>query len=94
MTAAKKEPAKNQSVSIENRSKVIITGVTDTDKFNENCVVLYTCMGEMTVKGKGLHVNGLSVESGEMIIEGEINSVVYGDSQVKAPLGFFGKLTK
>lgn len=94
MATVKKEPARNQTVSIENRSKVIITGVTDTDKFNENCVLLYTCMGEMTVKGRNLHVNGLSVESGEMIIEGEISSVIYGDSQVKSPLSFFGHLTK
>lgn len=81
-------------ISIEDRSKIVITGVTDTDKFNENSVLLYTCMGELMIKGKDLHVSALSVETGEMVIEGEIFSAVYGDSQIKGPLSFFGKLTK
>ena len=90
----KNSPQKDHRVSIDNRKKLVITGVTDTDKFDESSVLLYTCMGEIIVKGRNLHVNGLSVESGEMLIEGEINAVIYGDSQVKAPLGFFGKLVK
>ena len=89
-----KQVRREHHVSIDNRKKLFITGVTDTDKFDENSVLLYSCMGEMIVKGKDLHVSGLSVESGEMTIEGEINAVIYGDSQVKGPLSLFGKLTK
>lgn len=91
---SEKQVRKDHRVSIDNRKKLVITGVTDTDKFDENSVLLYSCMGEIIVKGKDLHVSGLSVESGEMIVEGEINAVIYGDSQVKGPLGLFGKLTK
>ncbi len=90
----KKQAEKEQNITIENRKKLVITGVTDTDKFDENSVLLYTCRGELLVKGRDLHVNGLSVENGEMIIEGEINAVIYGDSHVKGPLSFFGRLTK
>ncbi|MBP0958198.1 MAG: YabP/YqfC family sporulation protein [Oscillospiraceae bacterium] len=79
---------------MENRSKVVITGVTDTDKFTENSVLLYTCMGELIIKGKGLRVTLLSVESGDMAVEGDIDSIIYGDSQVKSPLGFMGRLLK
>ena len=78
------------SLKLENRSRLTVTGVTDTDKFNENSVLLYTCMGELTVKGKDLRVGLLSVETGDM----EINAVIYGDSQVKGPLGFVGRLLK
>lgn len=81
-------------ISIDNRKKLIITGVTDTDKFDESSVLLYTCMGEIIVKGRNLHVSGLSVENGTMTIEGEIGAVIYGDSSVKGPLGFFGRLLK
>lgn len=82
---------KNHSIRIDDRSRMVITGVTDTDKFDENSVLLYTCMGEIRVRGKNLHVNGLSLENGEMLIEGEINSVVYGDS-ITGPLNLWGKL--
>lgn len=89
-----KQTERDHRISIDNRKKLIITGVTDTDKFDESSVLLYSCMGEIIVKGRDLHVSGLSVESGEMVVEGEINAVIYGDSQVKGPLGFLGKLTK
>ncbi len=85
---------KKQTVTIEQRKKLVITGVTDTDKFNEDSVLLYTCMGEMIVKGKNLHVNSLSTETGEMQIEGDIDAVIYGDSQVRGPLSFLGKVLK
>lgn len=94
MNSSKPEQTKQHSVYIENRGKITLTGVTDTDKFNENSVLLYTSMGEMTVKGRDLRVDMLSVETGDMVIEGNIDAVIYGDSQVKGPLGFFGKLTK
>lgn len=94
MEEKKKKPAQDHSIFAQNREKVTITGVTDTDKFTENTVLLYTCMGEVTVKGKNLRVTLLSVESGDMVIEGDIDAVIYGDSQVKAPLGFIGRLLK
>lgn len=94
MDTKQKKPAKEHRVNMENRSKVVITGVTDTDKFTESSVLLYTCMGELIIKGKGLRVTLLSVESGDMCVEGEIDSIIYGDSQVKSPLGFMGRLLK
>ncbi|MBQ5332993.1 MAG: YabP/YqfC family sporulation protein [Oscillospiraceae bacterium] len=94
MEAQKKNPPKEHSVRLENRSKVVITGVTDTDKFTENSVLLYTCMGELIIKGRDLRVTLLSVETGDMAVEGEIDGIIYGDSQVKSPLGFMGRLFK
>lgn len=96
---AKKDSSENKnrrihSISLESRSKAVISGVTDTDKFTENSVLLYTDMGELTVKGRNLRVTLLSVESGDMEIEGEISALIYGDSQVRSPLSFMGRLMK
>ena len=49
-------------------------------------------MGELTIVGKDLHVNEISVETGEMSIEGDIWSLTYGDKDRRGSLGFFGKL--
>ena len=84
----------SHSISIENRSRLTVTGVTDTDRFDERSVLLYTCMGELLVKGRDLHVSGLSVESGEMVIEGQICSVVYGDSDVKSHMSIFRRAAR
>lgn len=80
------------SVIMENRGKISVSGVTDVDRFDENIVILYTSMGELTVRGSDLHVNDLSVTSGEMNIEGDIDAVVYGDRDRQSPLSFLGKL--
>ena len=80
------------NIILEGRKKMSVSGVTDVDRFDENTVLLYTTMGEMTVRGEDLHVNDLSVESGEMNIEGEIRSVIYGDIDRRSPLSFVGKI--
>ena len=92
--AEKSTREQEHSICLDKRSRLVITGVTDTDKFDESTVLLYTVMGELIVRGRDLHVNGLSLESGEMLIEGEISSITYGDSQVKGPLSLLGKMFK
>jgi sporulation protein YabP len=77
---------------MENRSKVAISGVTDVDCFDENTVLVYTIMGELTIKGKHLQVNDVSVETGEMSLQGDVWSITYGDKDKRSPLGWLGKL--
>lgn len=86
----KKMPAHN--IIMEGRKKLSVSGVTDVDRFDESAVLLYTSMGELTVCGTDLHVNDLSVESGEMNIEGEIKSIIYGDPDRHSPLSFLGRI--
>ena len=83
---------KPHNLILENRKKLSISGVTDVDSFDEKTVILYTQMGELTVQGKNLHVNGLDVETGEMSVEGDIWALNYGDKDRRGSLGFFGKL--
>ena len=86
------EQNKPHNLILENRKKLSISGVTDVDSFDEKTVILYTQMGELTIQGKNLHVNGLDVETGEMSVEGDIWALTYGDKDRRATLGFFGKL--
>ena len=64
---------------LEDRSKLMLTGVTDVESFDENKVYLYTQLGELVIRGKQLHVNEMSLESGELTVEGEISALSYGD---------------
>ncbi len=86
------EQNKPHNLILENRKKLSISGVTDVDSFDEKTVILYTQMGELTIQGKNLHVNGLDVETGEMTVEGDIWALTYGDKDRRGSLGFFGKL--
>lgn len=77
---------------LQNRRLLSVSGVTDVDRFDEKSVLLYTSMGELTVTGSDLHVNNVSVESGEMTVEGEITSVVYGDKDRRSTLSAIAKI--
>ena len=79
---------------LENRRKLMLTGVTDVESFDEKQVVLYTQLGELTVRGTELHVSDLSVESGDLTVDGEIKALIYGEKDRTKKLGFFGKLMR
>ncbi|MDR0918675.1 MAG: YabP/YqfC family sporulation protein [Oscillospiraceae bacterium] len=83
-----------QDLILESKKKLTLSGITEVDCFDERDVRLFTKLGELSIQGKGLHINSMSIETGDMIIEGEINAIVYGNSEVKSPLTFLGKLFK
>ena len=64
---------------LEDRHALTVSGVSDVDSFDELTVVVYTDMGELTVKGEGLHINRLNVETGELTLEGNIESLTYAE---------------
>lgn len=68
-------------VFMTDRKKLELTGITDVISFDLNKVVLESEYGLITVKGSNLHVNRLSVEKGELDIEGKIESFVYSQVQ-------------
>ena len=68
-------------VVLENRSRGTVTGIQDVVSFDENQIVLDTDMGLLTIKGKDLHVSRLTLEKGEIDIEGQADSLVYSSSE-------------
>lgn len=80
-----------QNIILENRKKASISGVEDIDSFDEQTVILYTNLGMLTVKGYGLHINRLNVETGEVIIEGDLDSFIYSD-ETGRKVGFMQRL--
>lgn len=79
------------NIIIEDRKHMSISGVVDVDNFDEQTAVVYTQMGELTIKGYDLHVNRLNVETGELTMEGEIWALSYAESQKKSG-GVWSKL--
>ena len=86
----------SHKLELYNREKGILTGVLDVISFDENSIVLDTDMGFLTVKGKDLHVSRLSLEKGEMDLEGNVDSLVYSsnESYRKANQSLWAKLFK
>ena len=79
-----------------NREKGTLTGILDVISFDENTIVLDTDMGLLTIRGKDLHVSRLTLEKGEVDIEGRTDSLIYssGDGHRKSGQPFLAKLFK
>ena len=78
---------------LEDRKSLTVTGVSDVDSFDEQTVVVYTEMGELTVKGADLHIGRLSIETGELNLTGNIYALAYTDDRAHQG-GLFGRLFK
>ena len=88
-------PGMAHKIVLNNRNQGNLTGILDVISFDENSIVLDTDMGLLTIKGKDLHVNRLSLEKGEIDIEGRTDSLVYSaGGGAKSGESFFAKLFK
>ncbi|MBQ7653857.1 MAG: sporulation protein YabP [Clostridia bacterium] len=80
-----------QNLVLEDRKRLSVSGVKDVDSFDEESMIVYTELGELTVRGNDLHINNLSVQTGELVIEGSIYALVYTDDSPKKE-SFFGRI--
>ena len=84
-----------QNLVLENRKKLSISGVLDVLSFDDQVVIIETELGLLNVKGENLHINKLSIDTSEIIIEGEIYNLFYSEKNVdKDKISFIGKLFK
>ena len=83
-----------QNLILENREKLSISGVLDVLSFDDQIVILETELGLLTVKGENLRINKLSLDTGEVIVDGEISSLGYSekDFEKKNSGGILGKI--
>ena len=83
-------------VLLNNRKMVNFSGVVDVLSFDVAEILLETEQGMLLIKGNDLHVNRLSLEKGEVDIEGRIDSLAYSEVKDygKQAESFFGRLFK
>lgn len=66
---------------LQNRSSGSITGIADVVSFDDSAIVLDTDMGLLTIRGKDLHVSRLTLEKGEVDIQGQVESMAYSSNE-------------
>lgn len=70
---------KAHKVLLINRKTGAFSGVVDVLSFDVAEILLETELGMLLIKGHDLHVNRLSLEKGEVDVEGRIDSLTYSD---------------
>ena len=86
-------PLMPHSLELTERKRAVVRGVQAVDSFNEQMVTLSTTGGALTLLGSGLHVSHLSLEEGQLLVEGEISALEY-DSAPRARGSWLSRLTR
>lgn len=84
----------NHNVIMENREKVVITGIIDIHSFDDELVLTETEMGILTIKGKDLKMNKLNLDNTELVVEGQIGMLQYNEVDSMKKGGVFNKIFK
>ena len=66
MIEEKKDVKLSHNLILKERKSLNISGVLDVDSFDDNAVVAYTDLGELTIKGSNLHINKINLDSGDL----------------------------
>ena len=64
-------------LSLKERRELTMTGVTEVVSFEEHAVVLRTALGTLIVQGRDLQLKTLSLEGGQVAVEGSISALIY-----------------
>lgn len=76
-------------LQLDNRKKLTMTGVTEVVSFEETAVVLRTNLGTLIVQGQGLQLKTLSLDGGQVAVDGTVSALVYQEPRQTGWRGFF-----
>lgn len=80
-------------VMMEGRGDLAVSGVEEVESFDENTIVMTTVKGTLVVRGEGLHIEKLSLDGGELKVEGMVDSLTYED-EGREKGGFWARLLR
>ena len=80
---AEQQMAFPHKLALDQRNSLTMTGVTEVVSFDENAVIVNTELGRLTVQGQQLQLKTLSVEGGQIAVEGNIAALQYEEPRQK-----------
>ena len=66
-------------LTLEGRERLTVSGVEDVERFDENTIVMSTTAGTLVITGENLHIGKLSLDGGELHVDGQIDALSYED---------------
>ncbi len=78
-------------ILLEGRNQLSISGVEEVESFDETSIIMGTTQGTLVVRGEDLHIEKLSLDGGDLRVEGTVDSLTYEEErQLRG--GFFSRL--
>lgn len=79
-------------LTLNERKSLTMTGVTEVVSFDDATVVLRTCLGTLEIQGQQLQLKTLSIDGGQVAVEGHISALYYEEPRPTG--GFWSRLLK
>lgn len=64
-------------LTLNERRQLSMSGVSEVVSFDESAVVLRTQLGILTIHGKDLQLKNLSLEGGQVAVDGTVSALIY-----------------
>lgn len=74
-----RQEAADHHVILEGRASLSVSGVEEVESFDENAIVMRTSLGTLVVRGEELHIEKLSLDGGDLRVEGMVDALTYED---------------
>lgn len=84
-------PELGHHIILEEREQLSISGVEEVESFDENTILLITAQGALEIQGEELHIEKLSLDGGDLKVEGRVNALLYGEEN-RPRGGFLARL--
>ena len=92
MNQEKRTNQRPHNLIMENRKTLSISGVTEVESFDDQTVILYTDLGQLTIRGNELHLDRLSTDAGDVGVTGNIYGLMYTNDTGKGD--YFSRIFK
>ena len=70
-------PEAAHHILLEGREQLTVSGVEEVESFDENTIVMVTSKGTLVVRGEDLHIEKLSLDGGDLRVEGTVSALIY-----------------
>lgn len=90
--AETQKPMRKHTLTVDGRERLTATGIRRVDAFSDEMITAQTDLGQLNIKGEGLHIETLNSETGDMLVNGKVAAVSY--TEAGPALSFFGRLFK
>lgn len=74
-------------LELDGRERLVVTGVEEVERFDEEEIVMKTTAGTLVVGGLNLHIGKLNLDGGELHVDGSIHTLLYEDNAPGASQG-------
>ena len=68
-------------LTLIDRKVLTMTGVTEVISFDDSAVLLHTQLGALQIHGQQLQLKNLSLDGGQVAVEGNISALIYQERQ-------------